>query len=235
MTYQTIPPSSSGSSSTAATPVISRAQTLLGAANITKIFGPGELDDATRFRNGGTSGTISVTTTKKGGVQTLTTTATSARSAILMPISTTEVLLDNALASYWYLASRFSVTTAIDAQAGADLRWTATTPGAPQIVLGVIGSLSTSFYSWLTQNNGGSITASGVTTVAIDTAMHVWEAYSDTTTISFAIDGTVGATTLASNAGTGPVVPAINVANGSTSAARTVDADYLWVCTGNPA
>jgi hypothetical protein len=227
--YFPVPATGSGGGDT----VLDRAQALLPNSSITKVMG-NDFDGTYWYRNAGTSGTITPSTTKKGGVATLSTTATGNRTAILMPTGTL-VLLDNAQTSAWYMASRFSVTSAVDAAAGADLRLTATTPGAPQIVLGVIGSISTAFFSWLTQNNAGAVTASGATTVAVDTAMHVWEIWNDATTISFAIDGTVAATTAATNAGTNPVAPAINVANGATATARTIDADYLYICTGNPA
>jgi hypothetical protein len=136
------------------------------------------------------------------------------------------------------MVARFSITSAVDAQAvcALDLIGQITgTPGAPQIIFGVIGSLSTAFFSFLVQDNGGAVNASGVTTVPVDTAMHVWEVWNDGTTITFMIDGVQVATAAASGAGTNPCAPSIFAGNGTTAAARTIDADYLYFCTGDPA
>jgi hypothetical protein len=212
--------------------VIDRAQTLLGVANITKQLGS-DFDNDQWYRNAGTGGTITPSTTKGGGVVTLSTSSTSGRTAYLMPHGTI-VLIGNKVTEYWYAAARFAITSTIDAAAVCDFRMTATTPASPQTLIGVIGSISTSFFSYLVINDAGATTVSGATTVPIDTSMHVWEMWGDTTNMRIAIDGTTVLTTAVANIGANPVAPMIGVNNGATSADQTIDVDYLWVCTGDP-
>jgi hypothetical protein len=212
--------------------ILTRAQTLLGST-ITKVMGT-DFDNDQWYRTS-LSGTGSVTpsVTERGGVITLSSGGSASGSAYILPHGTID-LLDNAATSRWYATWRTKITTAVDSAAGAEFRLATAVFGNPQLLFGYTGSISTGFFSYLMLNSGGSTTATGVTTVALDTSYHVFEIYSDTTTLTMTIDGVIVATTASSNAPAGVCTPMLNAYNGATATTRSNRADYLYLCCAEP-
>lgn len=225
-------PGASGSGVSANT-VLGRAQSKAGAT-ITKCMGS-DFDTDTWYKTTlAGSGAVTPSTTDKGGVLSITTGATSGSLALINAHGTIN-LVDNLATSRWYLVTRLIVTTAINSNARVGTGFFTSAVGNPSIFWGINGGTSTGFFSFRIDNNAGATTDSGITTLAVDTAYHVLESWSNTTTISFAADGTVLDTALASAAGTSAVSPMVAALNGGTAAARTVKVDYMYLCTGEPA
>lgn len=108
----------------------------------------------------------------KGGMQQITTGATAAS---FMEIWTNEVLVSDLSAEKWYVVFRQKVTTAVTAQTKA---WSGlfNVAGNKSVAAGVFGASSVVNFVWQYDGNAtGSFLDSGV---AIDTAYHVFEAYS---------------------------------------------------------
>lgn len=234
MTYQAIPPASSASSGSMSA-AFTRAQTLLGAAGVTKVFGS-EFENDQWYRTSlATGGVVTPTTTERGGAITVDSSATAGSAARILP-SGTIVELANPRTDLWYIAVRAKLNTAVDANGVMQtIRLSTTALGSPTVFLGAFGPTSITHYSWGLTDNAGATTGGAATTVALDTAAyHLFEVWNNGTTISFAIDGVVVATSASTNVGTNPVTPAVAVANGATPASRSVTVDYLWMCTGNP-
>jgi len=121
--------------------------------------------------------------------------------------------------------ARFAVTTAIDADDEIGIRLRSATPD--NIDFGVIGSLSTAFYSARNTSGGGGTTASTVTTVAIDTAQHDWRVQTFPDRIRYFIDNVqVAEHTTALD--TQPLRPSLRAFNGAAGT-RTMDADLIWI------
>jgi hypothetical protein len=231
--YWPVPATGSGTGNA----VLTRAQAVAGST-VTKVLGT-DFDNDQWYRTatiGGAGGSVTPSTTDTGGVLTLTTGAGAARGMSLLPHGTID-LLGNPRTTPWYFVTRTIVTTAIDAQALVQSVLISDALANPQIAFGVIGSLSTAFFSYLVTNGAGVTQASAVSTVPIDTAYHVFETWVDSTatTMSLAIDGTVFATTATTNVATTAVTPVLQVYNGTTAAARTMKADYIYLCTPDPA
>lgn len=212
--------------------ILTRAQTLLGST-ITKVMGT-DFDNDQWYRTSlAATGSVTPSVTERGGVVTLATGGGANSSAYILPHGTID-LLDNAATSRWYATWRTKITTAMDSAAGAEFRLATAVFGNPQFLFGYTGSISTGFFSYLMTSGAGGTLATGVTTVALDTSYHVFEAYSDTTTVTLTIDGVIVATTASSNAPAGVCTPMINVYNGATAAARSNRADYLYLCCAEP-
>lgn len=123
--------------------------------------------------------------------------------------------------------ARFAVTTAIDADDEIGIRLRSVTPD--NIDFGVIGSLSTAFYSARNTSGGGGATASTVTTVAIDTAQHDWRVQTFPDRIRYFIDNAQVAEHLTA-LDTQPLRPSLRAFNGAgAGAARTMDVDLIWI------
>lgn len=219
-----------GSTSIGDAAILARAQTLLGTT-VDTIYGTHFATADFYVLAAGLGGTVTGNVTGRAGVLTLASTAVANSQANLRksPVggnTTTDV--DNLQTSRWYLRVRGAITSAVDAQ--AQLAWHMTNnSGNPHARFGLIGSLSTGFFSWETATNGGALTT-GVTTVALDTAYHTFEIAGDGTNITFYIDGTQVGQTPVANIGTNPGYMYITVANGTTAANRTADLDSWYVC-----
>lgn len=232
MAYTDIPPSTAGSTGSASV-AFARAQSLLGAANITKVLGDDFGNDQWYRAIIAGTGTVAQSVTERGGVITLDTGATNSAFAVLYPHGTTTVHIGNPQTQRWYIRCRMKITTAVDAQALCYAGFATAGGGNPLLDIGVIGSLSTAFISTKVTTNAGAATST-TSTVAVDTAYHVVEAWGDTTTVTAAWDGVSIFTTAVANVGTSPVTPTAVAGNGTTNAVRTVLCDYLYTCVGDP-
>ena len=122
--------------------------------------------------------------------------------------------------------TRFAVTTAIDNDDEIGVRLRSATPD--NIDFGVIGSLSTAFYVARNTSGGGGTTASTVTTVPIDTAMHDFRVQTFPDRIRYFIDNNqVAEHTTALD--TQPIRPSLRCFNGANAGSRTMDVDLFWI------
>jgi hypothetical protein len=212
---------------------LARARALLGPT--VTVVGGTEFDSTAWYRTtllGG--GTVTPSITDRGGVVTVSTTTGANRIASLQPAGTLN-LIGSPRTDLWYVRWRAIATTTIDANGQLFGGLMTETLGNPQITMGLIGSVSTTNFAYLVTSNAAATTASGSTGIPIDTAYHLFEEWSNGTTISFAIDGNVVATTAATNAGTVGMTPNILATNGATVTARSIKVDHLWICTAPPA
>lgn len=135
--------------------------------------------------------------------------------------------ITNSTTKKWYIAARFAVATAIDAQAVVGCGFDDSTNS---VMMGVTGSLSTvNFVIQHSGLRGGTALSYGV---AIDTSTHIFEAWGvGTTAIAGRIDG--GAVV----SGTQSVAVATNpyqrmyVGNGTTAANRAMHIDWFFNAT----
>lgn len=215
--------------------VLARSQMLLGAT-VDTILGT-DFDNSAWHRLATIAGAPTATNsaTERGGVLVLDSSATANSTGVVFPAGATTIDIDNPQTSRWYAYVRAAFGTAVDAQALLQLFIATAAGGNPTMRLGIIGSASTAFLAWSVSNNAGSITASGTTTVAVDTnTYHDFEIWNDGTTVSFAVDRTVVATTPATNLGTSPVVLGVLATNGTTAASRTIKIDKRYLCCARP-
>lgn len=212
-----------------------RARALLGSTIDTVLGTDFDNDQWHRLTTIGGAPTAALTTTERGGVIVGDSSATASSTGVIYPHGATTIFLDNPQTSKWYAYARAALNTAIDAQTLLEIFISTAAGGDPTLRLGAIGSASTAFYAYSVSNNGGSITASGVTTIAIDlNVYHDLEMWNDGTTVSFAIDGVVVATTPATNLGTNPVVLGLLFTNGTTAASRKIKCDKLFFACARP-
>lgn len=213
---------------------LNRARSLLGTTITTPLGTDFENDQWHKLVTVAGAPTAAMTTTERGGVIILDSSATATSNGIILPHGTT-IEIDNPQTSKWYYYMRAALTTAIDSVTSLHPVMCTAAGGAPVIRFGAVGSVSTAFYSWLTTNNAGTTTASGATTLAIDTNVyHEFEIYTDGTTVSFAIDGIVLATTPASNLGTSACAFGAQANNGGTAASRAMKIDKRYFCCPPP-
>lgn len=227
-----IPPSSSGGSCPdAASVALDRARELLGNT-IDTVLGTHFQNSSYHVATVTGSGAITMSTTAKAGVIVLTSAATANSAAITRPAGPT-CFLDAPRTTLWYAVARGKITTAVDAQTSVSclhMRAVPTAGVGPITDIDLSGSLSTGFFSCRVLDNSAVAVATQVTSVALDTNYHTFEIWSDGTTTSFAIDGTVVFTTPTSNLGTNPQTLAAVATNGTTAAARTCELDYQYFC-----
>lgn len=233
MAYTAIPPTTSGSSGSASV-AFTRAQSLLGST-ITKVLGD-DFGNDQWYRTvlvGG--GTVIPNITERGGVLTLSNSASAGDFAVIYPHGATVEHIGNPQTQAWYITTRIKFATAVDAQASLYFGFAHADGAGPLIKFGLNGSQSTGVISVATTNNAGANQFTATSTVAFDTtSYHVLEAWSDTTNISFAIDGAPFTSTAVANIGTSAVTPTCVVANGTTPTARSMLSDYLYTCVGDP-
>jgi hypothetical protein len=179
-------------------------------------------------------GTVVISQTATGGLAVLATTTTINGSAFIRPHGP-PAYIGSVNTEKWYLRSRAKITTTPDANTIApmlDLLPVSTT--VPAVQVGITGA-SASFYSARIFNNGGTNTASVTSSVAVDTAYHTFEEWSDaSSTVTFAVDGTIIGTATNANLGTGAVTLGTGVANTSTAGAQSITVDDIELCLVGP-
>jgi hypothetical protein len=183
----------------------------------------------------GAGAAVTPSVTERGGVVAITTGAAgSGRISSIQPHGTVD-LIANPQTDRWYMVWRAALGTGVDAAGNIDGSLFTATLGNPTTRFGAVGSVSITNYAYIVTNNAGATTASAATTVALDTSVyHVFEMWSDGTTTFFAMDGTTLTSIASTLLGTSPVCPNLIATNGATIAARTMNADYLYLCTANP-
>lgn len=149
---------------------------------------PVDIDDAWAISNVNTA-TTAQSTTAGGGVWVLTAPGSSAGSSdiafgagAVVPITDT---------NRWYMRSRFAITSNTNEASEHAIVGLAPAAGVGHIGIGYYGTASTGFYT-LMSHDGSWRTK--VTSQAIDTSVHIWEVYSDTTNLYAYCDGSLVAT-----------------------------------------
>lgn len=135
-------------------------------------------------------------------------------------------LITNSTTKRWYIAARFKVATAVDAQAvvavGMD-------EGTNSVMIGVVGGLSTT--NFVVQHSGLR-TGTAISLSAIDTSTHVFEMWSPgTAQICGRMDG--GAVSCGTQTTAVALSPyqRIWVQNGTTAANRAMHVDWFIAAT----
>lgn len=225
------PASPSSGASTGIASALARAQALLGTS-INAAFGTDfDSDQWPMFTIAGSaSGTMSQAS--RAGVVVMTTGAASGSTLIMRPHGAPS-LLAAVQTDKWYAVSRAQLTTTPDAQAlvvPLDIIHTPVGVNVPSVQLGALGDASTALFSARIFNQAATATTV-VSTVAIDTSWHTWEAWSNGTNVLFAIDGVTIASLAATNLGTGGAATLGAVLlNGTTAAAQTLNLDSTYLC-----
>jgi hypothetical protein len=154
---------------------------------------------------------------------------TGATAGSTFDLSTQLALVSDSRTQQWYVACRFKVTTAVDAQAvlGCGLD-----DGAAQTVIcGFNGPAHATNFS---VQYAGRYTGSAINlNVAADTNVHVCETWApgDATTLCGRLDGGA-ATCVAAGASITTAVPRVVVHNGTTATSRTIRMDWYLAISG---
>lgn len=235
MTYQAIPPVAGANDQ--ANVALSRARQLLGTTINTVIGSDFEFGNYHTSAVAGTGAVAIVATSASAGLINLTTGATAGGLASVAPFGTgagaSEGYVGNPKTVMWYAKFRAALTSAGDAASQQTVNMFGTSMANPQILLGQFGSVHATQLSYVVISNAGATIASGTTaSVTLDTNYHTWEMWCDTTTLTFAYDGTAIATVATSTANfpTNAVTPGSTVYNGATATARTMRVDRWFVC-----
>lgn len=223
--------------------ILARAQSLIPSAGFTKVLGPGDFDGSHVFGEavgtaGGAAAASGMSTTHKGGVVRVASSAT-ANSLIQFCTPGTNVanrgiasLIDNARTTPWYFYLEAYVMTGTDAAGVARAQLAAMSAGAPAnptFGVGLNGDVSQTNFCYRLTNGGGAVVASGNGPV-FDTNKHAWEMYNDGVTAKVLFDGNqIGTDIAATLIGTVPWTWVIAALNGATAANREIDVDALYV------
>ena len=233
MAYQAIPPVSGGSSLTASL-ALNRARSLLGSS-IKVCLGTDFESSAWYVTSVTGTGAVTISTTTDGGVATATSGATGGGVAQIHAAGNPSHV-SNMTTKRWYHQARMKVTTAIDASAYVAVALNPAAFGGVNCssYMGTLGNVSTANFAYELFNTSGVSITTGSLGVAVDTAYHLFEQWSDTTNIRMAVDGVTTVTIAVPGSFTGPTALATYCTNGATAAARTMDIDRMFVCTEEP-
>lgn len=170
-------------------------------------------------------------TTFTGGVFQASSGATNGGSETALTIATAggpSTLIGGGSGVKFYIAARFKTTTTVDS-AGVMQLGVVDSAKAQGRIFGAIGSVSTGFY---VARGFSGVSGTLTSTIAIETtAFHVCEYYSDGTTQGFSCDDETPVTAADGTAGYPSIAggPYFVAANGATSAARTLQLDWIGI------
>jgi hypothetical protein len=206
---------------------LSRAQSLLGSS-ITRVYGT-DFDTnnwiTTTLVAGGTA---NLSTTERGGVINLSTSAT-ANSQVVVKAAGVAGLVVNPTTDKWYWQSYQKWTTGVDAAGYISCGLIGFTN--PGLYVGALGNVSTVNFAYDFYNNAGAATNSGSLGVALDTNYHLIEEWGDTTNFYVAIDGTLRLTLAIPASFTNAASIRWDSQNGATAANRQQNVNYAFICT----
>jgi len=137
-------------------------------------------------------------------------------------------IVSSALTDRFYYATKFSVTTTIDAETRCFNGLYATAGTANAVTLGAVGPISATKYVILYDGNYSSSTTGLTSTVSVDTASHIGEAYCQGDNVlrgRFDDEAELSATQ--SSTATGAYAVIASARNQATGAVRTLRIDWV--------